>query len=244
MSVGEMFTQEFWDNRYGDSERVWSGNPNPQLLAYGSGLTPGSALDVGCGEGADAVWLAARGWMVTGVDISPVGLGRAAAQAAAASEAIVARIEWRHADLFANAVEPFGAFDLVSSHYLHLPPAVRERAIGRLASAVLTGGSLLVVQHHPLDLAVPGLRPNAPELSAQPRTSPTCWTPAAGRSSPPIRRGARCAAATASWSQRTTPCSMLGGATDPPPAGVPQARRARVASPGSTAGPSAKIFLK
>jgi SAM-dependent methyltransferase len=164
MSVAEMFTQEFWDNRYGASERVWSGNPNPQLLACGSGLTPGSGLDVGCGEGADAIWLAARGWKVTGVDISPVGLERAAAHAAAASEAIAARIQWRHADLFADDVEPFGAFDLVSSHYLHLPPAVRDRAIGRLASAVLPGGSLLVVQHHPLDLEVPGLRPNMPEL--------------------------------------------------------------------------------
>ena len=164
MSVGEMFTQEFWDDRYGGSGHVWSGNPNPQLLAYGSRLTPGSALDVGCGEGADAIWLAARGWIVTGVDISPVGLERAAAHAAAASEAIAARIEWCRADLFADDFEPFGAFDLVSSHYLHLPPAVRERAIGRLASAVLPGGSLLVVQHHPLDLEVPGLRPNLPEL--------------------------------------------------------------------------------
>lgn len=164
MSVGEMFTQEFWDSRYSGSERVWSGNPNPQLLAYGSGLTPGSGLDVGCGEGADAIWLAARGWKVTGVDISPVGLERAAVHAAAAGDAIAARIEWRHADLFADDVEPFGAFDLVSSHYLHLPPAVRERSVCRLASAVLPGGSLLVVQHHPLDLEVPGLRPNVPEL--------------------------------------------------------------------------------
>src|SRR5947209_4189756 len=104
MSVGEMFTQEFWDNRYGGSERVWSGNPNPQLLVYGSDLTPGSGLDVGCGEGADAIWLAARGWMVTGVDISPVGLERAAAHAAAAGDAIAARIEWRRTDLFADEV--------------------------------------------------------------------------------------------------------------------------------------------
>ena len=119
---------------------------------------------MGCGEGADAIWLAARGWKVTGVDISPVGLERAAVHAAAAGDAIAARIEWRHADLFADDVEPFGAFDLVSSHYLHLPPAVRERSVCRLASAVLPGGSLLVVQHHPLDLEVPGLRPNVPEL--------------------------------------------------------------------------------
>jgi len=164
MSVGEIFTQEFWDDRYGGSTRVWSGNPNAQLVAYGSGLAPGSGLDVGCGEGADAIWRAALGWKGTGVDISPVGLKRAGAHAAAAGEAIAKRIEWRHADLFADDVEPFGAFDLVSSHYLHLPPAVRKRSLGRLASAVLPGGSLLVVQHHPLDLEVPGLRPNVPEL--------------------------------------------------------------------------------
>ncbi len=164
MAVRDMFTQEFWDERYGGREPVWSGCPNPQLVAQASALAPGTALDVGCGEGADAIWLAERGWTVTGLDVSPVGLKRAAGHAVEAGQAIAARIEWLRADLFAEDVEPFGAYELVNSQYLHLPPEVRERGLGRLAAAVAPGGSLLMVSHHPSDLEIPGLRPNVPEL--------------------------------------------------------------------------------
>jgi SAM-dependent methyltransferase len=165
MSAQEMFTQEFWDKRYSGHVHVWSGRPNPHLVAHASDLNPGNALDVGCGEGADAIWLAERGWMVTGVDVSPVGLARAADNADRAAQAVADRIQWRQADLFAEDAEPsFGDFDLVSSQYLHMPPEVRERALGRLASSVVPGGILLVVTHHPLDLEIPGLRPNLPEL--------------------------------------------------------------------------------
>lgn len=164
MSVGEMFTREFWDERYGGREQVWSGRPNPQLVAHVSTLAPGTALDVGCGEGADAIWVAERGWTVTGVDVSPVGLQRAAGHAREAGQAIAERIDWRQADLFAENSEPFGAYELVSSQYLHMPPEMRERALGRLAASVSLGGSLLVVSHHPADLEIPGLRPNVPEL--------------------------------------------------------------------------------
>ncbi|MEO6858465.1 MAG: class I SAM-dependent methyltransferase [Solirubrobacteraceae bacterium] len=160
MAGNEMFTQEFWDQRYGRHEHVWSGRPNPHLVEHASALTPGRALDVGCGEGADAVWLAEHGWTVTAVDISPVGLERAAGHAREAGLTIT----WRHADLFADGTEPFGAYELVTSQYLHMPPNLRERALGRLAAAVAPGGSLLVVSHHPLDLEIPGLRPNVPEL--------------------------------------------------------------------------------
>lgn len=72
------FDEAFWNARYSEKERIWSGRPNPQLVAEAAGLAPGTALDVGCGEGADALWLAARGWQVTGVDISTVALARAA----------------------------------------------------------------------------------------------------------------------------------------------------------------------
>ncbi len=164
MSVNEMFTQDFWDRRYGAHEHVWSGRPNPRLVEHVSALTPGRALDVGCGEGADAVWLAERGWTVTAVDISPVGLERAAGHAREAGSTISERITWQHSDLFAPDTKPFGAYELVTSQYLHMPPEVRERALGRLAGAVAPGGSLLVVAHHPLDLEIPGLRPNLPEL--------------------------------------------------------------------------------
>jgi SAM-dependent methyltransferase len=159
-----MFTQKFWDERYSGSESVWSGRPNLRLVEQVSALAPGSALDVGCGEGADAIWLAERGWTVTGVDVSPVGLNRAAEHAARAGDAIAARIQWRPADLFADDPEPFGAYELVNSQYLHLPPEVRERGLARLAGSVAPGGSLLMVSHHPSDLEIPGLRPNVPEL--------------------------------------------------------------------------------
>jgi SAM-dependent methyltransferase len=159
-----MFTQEFWDERYRGREPVWSGRPNSQLVAHAGTLTPGRALDVGCGEGADAIWLAERGWTVTAADVSPVGLTRAAAHAAEKGPAIAARIEWLQVDLFTEAFEPFGAYELVNSQYLHLPPHWRERAVDRLAAAVTPGGSLLLVSHHPSDLQIPGLRPNLPGL--------------------------------------------------------------------------------
>ncbi len=76
-----MFTQEFWDERYAGSNRVWSGKPNQRLVEQVAGLTPGRAVDVGCGEGADVVWLAQQGWLATGVDVSQVALDRAAQHA-------------------------------------------------------------------------------------------------------------------------------------------------------------------
>jgi SAM-dependent methyltransferase len=159
-----MFTQEFWDERYRGRDRLWSGRPNSQLVEQAGTLAPGRALDVGCGEGADAIWLAERGWTVTGVDVSPLGLTRAAANAAEADPAIAARIEWLQVDLFSEDFEPFGAYELVNSQYLHLPSQVRDRALGRLAAAVSPGGSLLLVSHHPSDLEIPGLRRNLPGL--------------------------------------------------------------------------------
>ncbi|HET9103683.1 MAG TPA: class I SAM-dependent methyltransferase [Solirubrobacteraceae bacterium] len=162
--IPDLFTQQHWDERYGSTDRVWSGRPNAQLVAFTGELTPGTALDVACGEGGDAIWLAGRGWTVTGVDISPVGLARAAEHARQAGDEIAARITWRQADLFADRAPELGTFSLVTSHYLHLPPVVRERAMARLAGAVAPGGHLLVVAHHPRDLEVPGLRPNLPEL--------------------------------------------------------------------------------
>jgi SAM-dependent methyltransferase len=159
-----MFTQGFWDERYRRHDSLWSGRPNSQLVLQVGQLAPGTALDVGCGEGADAIWLAERGWTVTGVDVSPVALARAAAHAAAAGPAIAARIEWGQVDLFSDDFEPFGAHDLVNSQYLHLPPPARDQALHRLAAAVGPAGSLLLVSHHPSDLRIPGLRPNIPGL--------------------------------------------------------------------------------
>jgi SAM-dependent methyltransferase len=151
--------ESFWDEFYGQADAVWSGNPNPQLVDEAADLLAGAALDVGCGEGADAIWLAERGWHVTAVDISQVVLDRAAEHAEAAG--VADRITWLRADL-ADGTTPGAGFDLVSAHFLHLPGALRVPLYRRLAAAVAAGGTFLVVGHHPSD-AVPG-RPNLPGM--------------------------------------------------------------------------------
>lgn len=143
------FTQEFWDERYRSAGRLWSGAPNPQLVAQAADLPPGAALDAGCGEGADAIWLASRGWTVTAVDVSAVALDRAAEHAAA--RGLAGRISWQREDLL--IWEPGSQrFDLVTVHYMHLPSPERESMHRRLAGAVRAGGTLLIVAHHPDDL--------------------------------------------------------------------------------------------
>lgn len=159
-----MFSQAYWDERYSRHDHLWSGRANPQLVALVAPLAPGRAIDVGCGEGGDAIWLARQGWTVTGVDISPVALAKAAAHAKSAGEEIASRITWGPADLYGTEMAPLGQYDLVNSQYLHMPPGARDRAVARLAAAVAPGGYLLLVSHHPSDLAIPGLRPNLPEM--------------------------------------------------------------------------------
>lgn len=152
--VAELFTQETWDARYAESERIWSGRPNPRLVEQATGLTPGDALDVGAGEGADAVWLARQGWRVTALDVSAVALSRAAAHAAEAG--VAERVTTLHHDLMTGAALP-GDYDLVSAQYLH-PPTERFAEMLRILGAVVRpGGRLLFVGHHPDDLAT-GLR--------------------------------------------------------------------------------------
>ncbi|HEV8022988.1 MAG TPA: class I SAM-dependent methyltransferase [Candidatus Lustribacter sp.] len=151
-------TAAFWDERYRSSTSVWSGDPNPQLVTEVSGLGPGYALDVGSGEGADAMWLAERGWRVLAVDISTVALERSAALAAKAAPGVPARIEWKQADILTWSPEP-GAFDLVSAQFMQLPAEDRDPFFRRLAAAVAPHGTLLVVGHHPSDLETTARRP-------------------------------------------------------------------------------------
>ena len=159
----EMFDAAFWDARYSSAHSLWSGNPNRQLVTEAAGLEPGTALDAGAGEGADAIWLAERGWQVTAVDVSGVALGRAAAHAATAGEEVAARIRWQREDL-REWIPPERAYDLVTSQYLHLPGALRHTFFAGLAAAVRDGGTLLIVGHHPMDLDTTLQRPNHPEL--------------------------------------------------------------------------------
>jgi SAM-dependent methyltransferase len=161
--VSELFDQAFWDERYRSQTSLWSGKPNRHLIAETEDLTPGRALDVGAGEGADAIWLAGRGWQVTAVDISLVALERAAGHAERAGADIAKRISWDHHDLI-EWEPPRDHFDLVSAQYMHLPPAPRQALFDRLASAVAPGGTLLIVGHHPSDMQTTMPRPQRPEL--------------------------------------------------------------------------------
>ncbi|WAB84786.1 class I SAM-dependent methyltransferase [Microcella daejeonensis] len=139
-----------WDARYGAVDRLWSGRANPVLVAEAAELPPGRALDAGCGEGDDALWLAERGWTVLGVDLSSVAVARATAEAARLG--LAPRASFAQRDL---SVDPpaVGAFDLVSAQHLHVLPEHRGAIYGGLARAVRPGGTLLMVLHDRRDLA-------------------------------------------------------------------------------------------
>lgn len=140
--VGDPAVRAEWDNRYTDRQQLWSGRPNGALVAEAAGFTPGRVLDVGCGEGADAVWLACEGWDVTAIEVSGVALERAAGHARDAG----VTVRWVHAAL-TEAVLPSASFDLVSAQYpalLRTSDAAAERA---LLAAVAPGGVLLLVHH-------------------------------------------------------------------------------------------------
>lgn len=145
-SAQDMFEPEAWEERYAGEERVWSGAPNAQLVAEVSRITPGTALDVGCGEGGDVIWLARQGWRVTGADFAANGLARAARHAAAAG--VAGLVDWWQVD--ARTFDAAGrTWDLVTTHFLHPPDGGMVAVSRRLASAVAPGGHLLVVGHAP-----------------------------------------------------------------------------------------------
>lgn len=133
--------QAEWDARYQEQSQLWSGEPNGALLAETEHLTPGRVLDVGCGEGADAIWLAQHGWNVTGLEVSQVALDRAAERA---DEAGV-HIDWVHSGLVEAGLH--AQFDLVSAMYPALPSAAGDAAVKALLDAVAPGGTLLFVHH-------------------------------------------------------------------------------------------------
>ncbi|HEV7973685.1 class I SAM-dependent methyltransferase [Amycolatopsis sp.] len=149
-----MFDEQSWEERYREKTAVWSGQPNQQLVDEASDLPVGTALDVGCGEGGDTLWLASRGWKVTAVDFSTVALNRAAGHLGDLAEGV----EWVHADL-TKWTPSAGHFDLVTAQFMHLPTADREPLFARLADSVAPGGTLLIVGHCMNDLHVAAHRP-------------------------------------------------------------------------------------
>ena len=133
-----------WEQRYQERGTVWSGKVNPTMADAVDALVPGRALDVGCGEGGDALWLAQRGWHVLGVDISPTAVGRASAQAQQQGLDALARFE--AVDVL--SWQPAEPFDLVVSSFLHSAAQFpRLQMLARMASWVAQEGRLVVVSH-------------------------------------------------------------------------------------------------
>ena len=149
--VAPVLDRAFWEKRYESAPQIWSGNPNPQLISDVAALKSGRALDVGAGEGADAIWLAERGWQVTAADISSVALERGSKQALERGTDVAERITWTQAD-FNEWTPAVHAFDLVSAQFMHLPSVKRIPLYQRCIDAVAPGGTLLIVGHHISDL--------------------------------------------------------------------------------------------
>lgn len=139
--MDERTSAEVWEERY-SSAQVWSGEPNHALVTQTQDLTPGTALELGSGEGADAIWLAEQGWRVTAVDVSATALARAAEHAEQRGVAPT----WVEADV--ATWEPPDTYDLVTAFFLHSPVNFpRPQILRRAAGAVAPGGVLLIVGH-------------------------------------------------------------------------------------------------
>jgi SAM-dependent methyltransferase len=141
------FDKDYWDqhwqgDRNGAPVAMGVSPPNPHLVREVDNLEPGTALDAGCGAGAEAIWLAARGWQVTGADIADQALARAAERAAACG--VAGRVQWVQADL--STWEPSTTYDLVTTHYAH-PEMPQLEFYDRVASWVAPGGTLLIIGH-------------------------------------------------------------------------------------------------
>lgn len=149
--------QAFWEQRWEVAGHAGHGgvaSPNRTLTDAVAQLSTGTALDAGCGQGTDAIWLAERGWSVTAVDFVTSALDRGRDRAEQKGSDIAHRIDWRQADL-STWTPPVGAYDLVTAHYLH-GVGHRTDLFQRLAAAVRPGGTLLIVGHHPSNADISG----------------------------------------------------------------------------------------
>jgi SAM-dependent methyltransferase len=161
------FDRDFWEERWSKVFREQGDHlarrpPNTHLAALAGTLRPGRALDAGCGDGSDSLWLAARGWQVTAVDFSAAALAHARSAAEALGPGLCERIDWVEGDLATWAPRP-GRYDLVISLYVHMAGSVEE-TVRRMAAGVAPGGTLLLVGHRPVDPATGAPTPAAGQV--------------------------------------------------------------------------------
>lgn len=155
--------KDFWETRYADSERVWSGRVNPTMSSLVADLTPGRALDLGCGEGGDVLWLARQGWQALGVDISETAVARARAHAAQ-EDLGTGSANFLVADLPGDM--PDGPYDLITASFLQSPVELdRHRILRAAADRVEVGGHLILISH--------AAAPPWAEHSHEPQAMPT-----------------------------------------------------------------------
>jgi SAM-dependent methyltransferase len=161
------YDRDFWEGLWSRTlheraDQVARRPPNGHLISEIGRLEPGVALDAGCGHGADALWLAGRGWQVTAVDFSAAALAQGRSTAEAAGPDLAGRIDWVEGDL-ATWIPGPGRYDLVVSLYVHIAGPVAEM-VGRMAGAVAPGGTLLLVGHQPIDPATGDPTPAAGQV--------------------------------------------------------------------------------
>jgi SAM-dependent methyltransferase len=155
--------REDWDKRYASVENLWAVKPNRFLVAEVTGLKPGRALDLACGEGQNAIWLATLGWDVTGVDFSEVAIAKARSRA----DRDGVRVEFVCADLL--GYEPAAdAFDLVLVLYLHIPADGRRQVLANAAAALAPGGTFVLVGHDLTNMTDGVGGPSDPDLLCTP----------------------------------------------------------------------------
>ena len=151
-----------WDERYSATEFVWAAGPNQFVAAELADLPPGRAIDLAAGEGRNTVWLAERGWRVTAVDFSRVGLGKGRALSAAGGVP-EGQVDWIVADLRDYQPEP-GSYDLVLVAYFQVGPKVRATVLGRASAALASGGTAFIVAHDLTNLTEGTGGPQDPEV--------------------------------------------------------------------------------
>lgn len=143
-----------WDERYAGTGLVWSAGPNQFVESELADLPPGRALDLACGEGRNARWLASRGWQVVGLDFSPIAIDKA--------QQVSAEVDWRVGDVL--TAELPAPLDLVVVTYLQLPAAERRTALRRAFETLETGGTLFVVAHDSTNLTEGSGGPQDPRV--------------------------------------------------------------------------------